>query len=94
MPTSERLLRLLPLGTRGGFPEDRPSARHTDHVRQAAFPTSRAVRGLLVSVAAISVITSVLAVQALWTPLNQHQVAVAVAAHVLVPSLWAASLGV
>lgn len=94
MPTSERRLELLPRETPGSTLEERSSHIDTVNARQAAFPTSTAVRRLLVSVAAVSVITSVLAVQSLSTRLSGDRAVVAVAALILVPVLWACSLGV
>jgi PAS domain S-box-containing protein len=94
VPTSERRLELLPQETPGSTLKDRSSRRDAEDTRQAAFPASTAVRRLLVSVAAISVITAVLAFQALSTRLSGDRVVVAIAALVLVPVLWACSLGV
>ncbi|HET8614679.1 MAG TPA: EAL domain-containing protein [Actinomycetales bacterium] len=94
MHTSERRLGLLDLEP-PERPLEGPSRRHHDEpAQQAAFPTSTAVRRLLLSVAGISVLTSVLAVQSLSTRPGDHQWAIAVGTLVLLPVLWACSLGV
>ena len=94
MHTSERRLGSLRVRSRASARSDRANRVDSHEARQAAFPTSRAVRRLLVSVAGISVVTLVLAVQALPVRPITHEAAAPMTALILVPVLWLCSAGV
>ena len=94
MPTSERGPGPVPPRTRGSAWSRRVSLADAGHSHHAAFPTSRAIRRLLVGVVAFSVVTLVVAVQALATRSTYGQAVAPVTAMVLMPVLWACSVGV
>ncbi len=94
MPASERRLGPLPISTWASALWGRFSRPDAHDSRQATFPTSAAIRRLLITVAGVSVMTLVLAVQALPARLTQHQAIAPITALFLIPVLWACSVGV